>query len=576
MKKYKTSDGYHVYQILRDKTFQFMADKKNYTEDIKKLMNNIEDIKYDSIIFLFGIDTGCYLDELKKQICIQNKVFILEPNLEIFQKSCEMADDQIHILLFDKELVKMLFKKAVTVLNFNNIYFHAFGNYQDVYKEEYDYMIEQLDCAYYDASASINLANRFKKDFLKNLICNLSVIKNAAPVQQYFLTQKEIPAIVVSAGPSLDRNIIEMKKNKDKLKGTFIITGSRTAAALVENGMKPDMIVSIDPVEANYDMMKNYLDLDIPLAFYEYSNRCLLQEYQGYKIFIPTVLQRLSESCRNMKSVYFGGSVAHTCIDIAVKLGCNPIILIGQDLAFTNNLHHAQRAIYEYDKQLDYRADITVKNVFGKEVPTNVSLEHFRRALERYIAFINKDGTKEFINCSYGAAINGAPHEELETVLERDIYRKEKSQPVIKGKVDLNEKEIIDSMLFHVDTNHKKAQQALTLCELIIEENQKKSLLDLTSDDPDLQRMLNILAAANEFRISGSSSYLGEYFNQFIYDSKTNLFSMYAKDYRRLSPDLQYQAKVFKEYFSMMAAMLEEVKNLVLETLKECRKERIL
>ncbi len=74
-----------------------------------------------------------------------------------------------------------------------------------------------------------------------------------------------------------------MVRLKDRLKDYFIITGSRTVKALVQNGIVPDMVVSIDPVDVNYEMMKDYLDLDVPLVFYELQQPLSSQDYKGGK-----------------------------------------------------------------------------------------------------------------------------------------------------------------------------------------------------------------------------------------------------------------------------------------------------
>jgi len=58
MKKYKTMDGYHVYRIKRNKKFFFLADQLDYKKQINQLLYTLEDLKFDSLIFLFGIDTG--------------------------------------------------------------------------------------------------------------------------------------------------------------------------------------------------------------------------------------------------------------------------------------------------------------------------------------------------------------------------------------------------------------------------------------------------------------------------------------------------------------------------------------
>ncbi len=39
-----------------------------------------------------------------------------------------------------------------------------------------------------------------------------------------------------------------------------------------------------------------------------------------------------------------GGSVAHTCFGLAMHLGCDRVIFVGQDFAFTGDKMHAENA----------------------------------------------------------------------------------------------------------------------------------------------------------------------------------------------------------------------------------------
>lgn len=80
-------DGYHVYRIKKNKKFYFLADQLEYRKEINQLLYTLEDLKFDSLIFLFGIDTGEYLQDLKKLLCAKNRVIIFEPNPVICKKN---------------------------------------------------------------------------------------------------------------------------------------------------------------------------------------------------------------------------------------------------------------------------------------------------------------------------------------------------------------------------------------------------------------------------------------------------------------------------------------------------------
>ncbi|MFA9376170.1 MAG: motility associated factor glycosyltransferase family protein [Lachnotalea sp.] len=569
MKKFKTLDGYNVYRIKKENQFFFLADRLNYKKEIDKLLDTLDDLKFDSLIFLFGIDTGEYIEKIKKVMCSRNKVIIFEPNQDVYKKHSLYATDHIEIVLFEEKQVKKILNDHISSKNFNNIYFHAFGNYSKIYKKEYDCLVEHLDWVIINASAQIGLANRFKKVFIQNMIANLRILNQCTPIHHYIFTNMDVPAIVISGGPSLDRNIQDMIKYKDKVEKCFIITGSRTVGALIKNNIIPDMIVSVDPVDANYEMMKDYLDLDVPMAFYEFSNRYLIKDYKGKKIYISLLFSQTIADLNKLLGVYSGGSVAHACIDLANMMGCSPILFVGQDLAYTDHKHHADSATHDYDKTLNYRAQMMVKDVFGKQVSTTITLDHFRRRLEDYITAYQEQKRIEFINCSYGADIKGAPHKELEEVLNRQRFDHIKKNCIPIEDLNIDSKATVKEIQTFIDECIIKAEQGFELCGKIILENQTKSLIDVEDNDIDLQRMLYILQIINEFENSPNSKYLGGYFSKFVFDMKQKMFHMYAKDFEKQTSDLQHQARAFKGYFENMKLMLEEVKELVMETVIE-------
>lgn len=562
-------DGYHVYRIKKNKKFFFLADQLDYRNEINQLLYTLEDLKFDSLIFLFGIDTGEYLKDLKKLLCAKNRVIIFEPNPAICKKFDSKLADNISLVPFEENQVRQIFDNTIHFKNINNIYFHVFGSYSSVYKEEYDRLIEHLDWTIINAASQVELAKRFKKIFIQNMTANMKVLNQSTPIHHYRSINLNVPALVVSGGPSLDSNIRDMLNHKDQLDQFFIITGSRTAEALTKNGILPDMIVSVDPVDANFDMMKNCLNLEVPLAFYEYSNRYLVGNYKGDKIFISLLLSQTVKGFEQYQGVYCGGSVAHACIDIANMMGCSPIIFLGQDLAYTYNKHHADSAVFDYDKSLLYGATTIVKDVYGNPVGTTITLDHYRRRLEHYIAIYKDQKRIRFINCSYGADIKGAPHKELSEVFKEETSGRPKKNCLPNQEIQIDSRKTIDSLLCFIEEYRIKASQGLELCEIICSENQTKSLLNMEETDIDLQRILYILKIVSDFENAADTGYLGGYFSEFVYEMKERAFNMSAMDYEKLTSDLQHQARAFKIYFEKMKGMLEEVKETILETVTE-------
>ena len=566
MRRYKTLDEHYVYKIKKDNVDYFLGDRENYQKSIDALKKNVADLRFDSIIIIFGLDTGEYLKDLYKLMSDKNKIVIFEPNKEVFLKNKKISNEKVALLFFEENKIKNQLYSFINASNFNNLFVHAFGSYREIYDKEYDFFIETLDCTFYTASSCVNIANRFREVFIKNLICNLNIINQSTAINYLEEKNKDVPAFIVSAGPSLEKNIKDMVKNKELVEKSIVVAGSRTLKALLENGIKPDLLVSIDPIDDNYEMMKEYLDCDTPLFFYEYSNRKILDNYKGEKFYLSTLLSKIVEELNTLKGAYLGGSVAHTCVDIARTLGCNPIILVGQDLAYTYDQHHSKSATFKIDDKVNHMATTIVKDVYGNDVNTSATLNHFREKLEEYIESDTRVNGTKYINASYGADIMGASHLGLTEVFKLNMFYNTKERFEASRDITIDSEAVINSILDYIDFSTCKAEDGKQLCMELSQCDENKSLVDIDDNDEELQKFLKVIEIVNNFEASPENTFLGGYFNKFRFDIKQLKFNMYAKDYARLTSNLKYQSQCFLVYFKEMKKMLKEVQQLIIET----------
>lgn len=106
MQKIETLDGYHVHYVKKGKKYYYLADKNNYKKDINDLLKTVDDIKFDWLIIIFGVDTGEYLDALYNVLCEKNRILIFEPNKEIFNESQNNIDnDNVRLVFYDENFV---------------------------------------------------------------------------------------------------------------------------------------------------------------------------------------------------------------------------------------------------------------------------------------------------------------------------------------------------------------------------------------------------------------------------------------------------------------------------------------
>jgi len=154
---------------------------------------------------------------------------------------------------------------------------------------------------------------------------------------------KDKPAVLVSTGPSLAKNIHNLMGMEDKV---VIIAVGQALRVLLAYDIKPDFICTVDFGEVNMGHFKGLLDSGVPLVTVNRAYAPLLKAWQGPKFIAGTPVPGFEDMATGILTekgfIPAGGSVAHLCFGLAKLLECNPIIFIGQDLALGETSHIAQ------------------------------------------------------------------------------------------------------------------------------------------------------------------------------------------------------------------------------------------
>lgn len=540
-----------------------MDDNKN----IKALIEELEDLLFDSIVFIFGINEGEYLEELKKRICRENIVFIIEPDKKKYNKFINTIQDyRIKLLSYDEEYIKDIINNVINFKNFKRLRVHAYGDYEEKYKIEFTNFIKYIDNAYLTTMTDLNVSHVFKTLFFENIISNLSKIKFSTPINSYININKDIPAIIVSGGPSLDKNIQTMLKHKNILDKFFIIAGNRTLGSLIKNGITPNLVISIDSQDITYEMIKPYIDYKIPLAFYEGSNKILLNEYKGDLIYIADILPNLVEELKDCKGLFNGGSVAHECTDFAQIMGCNPIIFVGQDLAYTFNKQHSNSSTHELDKKENINNNFLVKDIYGNSIKTSFILNFYKKQMEEYINIVKKNNKNiEFYNASYGADIIGAQHIELEEILNTLKLEVDVKKLDSKDYINFDSEKIVKYLKEEIDKYLKKSEKCIEICKELSSKESVVPMIEMKLDDKDLQKFIYVYETVQSFETSKLSNYIRGYVKEFIFEVRELYFNMTANDYENLTSNMKFQSNNFLYYFTNLIEILKEIKNLIIK-----------
>jgi len=178
----------------------------------------------------------------------------------------------------------------------------------------------------------------------RNILFNLWAYLRRPGVEVLAGKAQGYPAILVAAGPSLARNVDQLRDLADR---TVIIAVQTVLKHLLSRGIVPHFVTSLDFHEISAQFFHG-LNQD-PGSI----GRCILvaepkaawqvlEVFPGRAHLLHNTLYDalLGPVAPPRGRIRAGSTVAHLSFYLAEYLGCDPIILVGQDLAFCDGLYY--------------------------------------------------------------------------------------------------------------------------------------------------------------------------------------------------------------------------------------------
>ncbi|WP_343186127.1 motility associated factor glycosyltransferase family protein [Anoxynatronum sibiricum] len=228
---------------------------------------------------------------------------------------------------------------------------------------------------------------------------------------------KNVPLILVSAGPSLDHTIHTIHEAK---RYALVLSVGRATKALLKEGITPDFTMITDGQSFVYRNQLQGLGLEIPLIGLSTCDQNAFLRHQGSRLMVfqkghPPAEHTASQLGLPLNET--GGSVATAALDVAIRWGCNPIILTGQDLALLNGQTHSSAASSRIIKHQEMLTKIT--GYHGDLVYTTNNLNSYRHWIE---SRIHREPQLQCINATEGGArIKGTWQLTMKEVLQKHL-----------------------------------------------------------------------------------------------------------------------------------------------------------
>jgi hypothetical protein len=231
------------------------------------------------------------------------------------------------------------------------------------------------------------------------------------------------PMVIVSAGPSLDRNVRELQG----MEGRCLILAVDTALRpLLEAGIVPHAVIIADPQEMNAMHIVGAMpkcsfliaEQSVHFSALASSSRRFLF---GLGLFPDPLFARFGIS-RTKLNVW--GSVATAALDFACQIGASPVILAGQDFAFSWNRKYASHTIFgDTPVDLSSWTGMLANDIWNRSIPTTENLVAYR---DFFVRRMKAESPVRFINASEGGILS----ESAEILTLRDALYQTCTQPM--------------------------------------------------------------------------------------------------------------------------------------------------
>jgi len=466
-------------------------------------------------IFLYGGGFGYPLFELHKQKQENTMIIVFEQNIYLFAAMLHYFDLEP---LFKTNKFKFFIGDSKDIANEFHTFFYsevflyttnpfvvftptALRNFKREYLVLHSYIFKELSLnVFYMGNDHSDTLLGFHNQIanVKEVITNpyLGILKD-----QF----QKIPAFIISNGPSLDKNIQELKK----INGNGLIISTESAiVSLAKNQIEPDILSIVERTKYTYEyhFKDRNLSNRISLLALALIDSHVYPAFTGPRIPIFRSTESINQWINRIigdqsSALDAGANVSHLAFETAVYLGCNPIIFVGQDFAFgENGKTHSKDAAYHEEKgkeiisKIKEKPVVYVENNEGKMIPTTQLWVDFKQGLERKIA-LHLD--KKIINATEGGArIEGTTciplHEVIQQYCIKPLpYRVNEKIMKEKNKINLQEREKkLDNLIKELQLY---IQQFRQLCQFALKGRiRSKQMLELTSselDDETLHRL---------------------------------------------------------------------------------------
>lgn len=474
-----TKNNHKTLKIIKDGQTIFLNSKYDPLREAEAIIDKLEEreeIDADTHVIFYGLGLGYHIDSFVHRF--PNTTFSLyEPSIEVFNQFLSIKNinnlptKKIHTIQcgYESEAMDEFFNALLNNTCKKTIIMDL-PVYHNVFEEQYKMFSNRFIEVIKNKRSSLRADISYQKRWITNSVINFKEVLNTPNIlMQDENIFKDKTAIIVSAGPSLDDEIENLRKIKDNGLAYIFSVGS-AINTLMHHNILPDAICTYDPTEKNQVVFKKINEMEIsnvPMIFGSSIGFEVLQQYKGPKYHMITTQDTISnyflkeKDNKEIRRVSDAPSIAVVALEMLYKLKFSTIILVGQNLAYKDEKNYAEGI--EYQQFIDIENDknvLKIKDVYGNEVSTCEAYISMRNQMEGYI----KNFNITVINTTKGGAhIEGTKFISMDVVIKDILQKKNVQGNEFNGlmEFDIYDKENLTLKMLQMNIEYSRYKKLL-------------------------------------------------------------------------------------------------------------------
>ncbi|EGE9598765.1 motility associated factor glycosyltransferase family protein, partial [Campylobacter jejuni] len=490
--------------------------------------------------------------DLSEELC-SGKIYLIDIKEE-------RVDIQLLILFDMKDMFEYLSLYEMFV---NNVYYKKF--YEDIWHKADELCEKNIKIVIRNLGLNLTISFQCYSHLLQNIPSMLGSI----PFQRILSERKNKfdNAIVVSAGPSLTKQLPLLKAYQDK---AVVFCADGALSMLEKEGVVPDYVLNIDFEDLPLRFFKNKqnkLSLNIlscathpSLVHFLDNKSVILRDDPLYQSF----------NLNDFGYIDTGTHVSHFSYTLALALGFKNIIMIGQDLAFDEegNSHSKGFDFGEKFEEEHKKYKLKTQAYGGKgEVLTHITWNDYRVKLE-YLFACNDQKAKFYNATEGGARINFTEELSFKECCEKLLTKEKPKFELPKSLTKNRSDKLLAKFKEKIQKDQENAKRflddALALKQILENILSKDFLLPLEFLEKVYQNIENFNHSldADEFIQDGISKVL-------IYERGFKINLVYKENILDNASFITAYIKAYHEWLLYFIEKLEQKINIIINSLKE-------